>query len=36
MGELFADVLPPGVLSVVVGDGPTEGSRGHANHVCRG
>lgn len=22
MGELFADILPPGVLSVVVGDGP--------------
>jgi 2-formylbenzoate dehydrogenase len=25
MGELFASVLPPGVLSVVVGDGPAAG-----------
>ena len=25
MGELFAGVLPPGVLSVVVGDGPAAG-----------
>jgi 2-formylbenzoate dehydrogenase len=25
MGELFADVLPPGVLSVVVGSGPAAG-----------
>ncbi|HEX9539266.1 MAG TPA: aldehyde dehydrogenase family protein [Streptosporangiaceae bacterium] len=31
MGELFASVLPPGVLSVVVGDGPTAG-RAVARH----
>jgi 2-formylbenzoate dehydrogenase len=31
MGELFASVLPPGVLSVVVGDGPAAG-RGVARH----
>jgi acyl-CoA reductase-like NAD-dependent aldehyde dehydrogenase len=31
MGELFASVLPPGVLSVVVGDGPAAG-RAVARH----
>src|ERR1022692_4087629 len=31
MGELFAGVLPPGLLSVVVGDGPAAG-RGVARH----
>jgi 2-formylbenzoate dehydrogenase len=31
MGELFAGILPPGVLSVVVGDGPAAG-RGIARH----
>ncbi len=25
MGELFADILPPGLLSVVVGGGPAAG-----------